>query len=85
MERSMSVDLTAKQAKALKLGAKVEFTVKGKITELTAAHAYPSVAADGEDGTEKFPPSARIEVSSVKFNSNNDFANLADEEEKEVY
>lgn len=76
-KRHMSLDLSEKQAKKVRLSQNVTFTVKGKVMEIRGKETF----GEGKS-KEVISPSARIEISSVDLSLPNEIEEFDQEMEE---
>ncbi len=80
---TITLDVTKKEVESLKVGAKFEATVRGKIVELEAEREFDAVEIGGKkDKKQTFPATARIELSSVKVTQPNKFSALVEDDDE---
>lgn len=82
----LTIDVEESDIQKLKIGDKIEATIKGTIKELEGKHEYETagLCCDGDDGekeTRTIPPRVRVDLDEVKVVQPNEFSALVDDDE----
>ena len=78
-KHTVRLEVDSKTIKGLKIGAKIEATIKGVVRELS--DRGPQI--ESPSGAEPMPPDLIIEVMETKIKSNNVFTKLAEEDNED--